>query len=163
MSSPSYPLFQGVVGGGGGGRRRSSIPVTYAFRTRTTARMTTGGRRTIKDELNAFIERQESYGPPWFPAYLRDSLFAAIVQEQYDLYCEKWQDKRQRKTFDPSSIRPDSYEAKLISLDLRLPSAWNPDDRGDFAELSEDCMEITYIGIYGYYRCFLMVRSSTTV
>ncbi|KAL0095917.1 hypothetical protein J3Q64DRAFT_1843534 [Phycomyces blakesleeanus] len=41
----------------------------------------------------------------------------------------------------------DSLTERLIANDLHLPSAWNPDERGEFVEMSEDHLQLSYEGI----------------
>ncbi|KAI9248222.1 hypothetical protein BDA99DRAFT_230887 [Phascolomyces articulosus] len=95
-------------------------------------------RRTIKDEITCFIERH-ALGPPHYPAYLKNTLYAFMVQEQYTLY------STQQLSTD-TLIPQDSITAALISHDLRLPTAWNPEDKGEYVDMSEDCLELTYQG-----------------
>lgn len=111
-------------------------------------------RRTIKEEVETFIQRC-SRGSPHVPYYLQRTTYAALVREQFELYSSKCVTRTTARsscqinkvcTLDPASIPPDSFLASLISQDLRLPSAWNPCDTGEFVSVSADGMELSYKG-----------------
>ncbi|KAI8146593.1 hypothetical protein BJV82DRAFT_599112 [Fennellomyces sp. T-0311] len=143
MSSPSYTLFD-FSQRHSNFRNRSHASAILAFQQNSRGLSRSGAiprkRRTIKDEITAFTERH-AHGPPQYPAYLKNTVYALMVQEQYTLYCEKAKQLAQDRV-----IPPDSFTAALISHDLRLPTQWNPDDKGEFVEISDDCLELTYKG-----------------
>ncbi|KAI9490249.1 hypothetical protein BDB00DRAFT_838954 [Zychaea mexicana] len=161
MSSPSYTTLFDFAPRHTNFRTRPHASAILAFQQHHRAAAAAAGlssrsghiprkRRTIKDELTAFAERH-SHGPPQYPAYLKSSVYACMVQEQYTLYCTKQLSTPATATSSSSSssdkqIPPDSLTAALISHDLRLPTAWNPDDKGEFVDISEDCLELTYKG-----------------
>ena len=164
MSSPSYTTLFDFAPRHGNFRTRSHASAILAFQQHHRAAAAAAGftaspirssstaatsssscttiprkRRTIKDEITAFVERH-SHGPLHYPAYLNNTIYAFMVQEQYALYCTK-------QLSTDTLIPQDSLTASLISHDLRLPTAWNPDDKGEFVDMSEDCLELTYQGI----------------
>ncbi|KAI9321817.1 hypothetical protein BX666DRAFT_1032271 [Dichotomocladium elegans] len=161
MSSPSYSLFD-ISSRHSNFRARPTASALLALQQSqqqqqqhiraglTRANAIPRKRRTIKDEVMAFADRQ-SRGPPKYPAYLKDTVYATLVHEQYALYRSqftKQQTNRQRHEplFAIDKLAPDSIITALISHDLRLPTAWNPADKGEYVDISADCMELTYKG-----------------
>lgn len=149
MSSPSYSLFD-FPSRHTPFRNRSHASALLALHQqhgRGPARSNAihRKRRTFKDDITAFAERQ-SHGPPSYPDYLQGTVYAKLVHEQHALYCKKFGKHGKGPVTDLVDVAPDSFVAALITHDLRLPTAWNPNDKGEFVDISEDCMELTYKG-----------------
>ena len=145
MSSPSYSLFD-FPSRHTPFRNRSHASALLALhqqhgRGPTRSNAIHRKRRTFKDDITAFAERQ-SHGPPSYPDYLQGTVYAKLVHEQHALYCKH----RKDPVADLVKVAPDSFVAALITHDLRLPTAWNPHDKGEFVDISQDCMELTYKG-----------------
>ncbi|KAI7870534.1 hypothetical protein BDF14DRAFT_1483683 [Spinellus fusiger] len=128
-------------------RRSRLIPVHH--QTRPTNRRF----KSAQETLDLFMERYAK-GPPAYPSYLQDTVYAQLVEEQYRIYCEKKKEdtpmahshtttssyshsKRganlQRKSRPLTATQhssKDTFSERLIDSELHLPTAWNPDDRG---------------------------------
>ncbi|CAM0138250.1 unnamed protein product [Umbelopsis sp. WA50703] len=113
----------------------------------------------------------EPMTPPTYPNYLKDSPYAELVKRQYEQRrandpSDKQQDNLLSGPLEsaPSSVYSAIRKAKLKAsgsafllsvdnadkledLDLRLPSAWNPNDKGQCVELSSDNRRLKYVGV----------------
>lgn len=109
--------------------------------------------------------------PPTYPNYLKDSPYAELVKRQYKQRRANHSSDKQRDNVLPgstdstpssvySAIRKAKLKAsgsafllsvdnadKLEDMDLRLPSAWNPNDKGQCVELSSDNRRLKYVGV----------------
>ncbi|GAB5587617.1 hypothetical protein Unana1_02517 [Umbelopsis nana] len=104
---------------------------------------------------------------PKYPKYLEGSPYAELVQKQYELRRACYSsDKRREEQVEsaPSSVYTAIRKAKIQSssqsfllsvdnadkledLDLRLPTAWNPNDKGHCVELTSDNRRLKYVGV----------------
>lgn len=89
--------------------------------------------------------------PPKYPAYLRNTNYSRLADDQYHQQC------RIKKATKPigaiSSLFSKSepsiqYDSALEQLDLRLPSHWTPSDKNSSAIVSTDGMDINYSGTF---------------
>jgi hypothetical protein len=107
---------------------------------------------------------------PKYPKYLEGSPYAELVQKQYELRRACYSsDKRREEQVEsaPSSVYTAIRKAKIKSssqsfllsvdnadkledLDLRLPTAWNPNDKGHCVELTSDNRRLKYVGMYHF-------------
>ncbi|KAI8085110.1 uncharacterized protein BX664DRAFT_387744 [Halteromyces radiatus] len=204
---------------------RNSL-LAYQSRTMLGRNRSTGifGRPRSRPRPKDVMSLLETYthGPPFYPSYLNDTIYALLVEQQYNHYRQKYDtvnakapnhtknnripiksssatnsslshtttmtNLRQnpstsllssadidepvdkiRTTYDSSlandknlsadrnnpispnsletgSWRRDSFLNRLEMQDLRLPTAWSSADRGDFLDLGQDDMEVSYKG-----------------
>ncbi|KAI8365430.1 concanavalin A-like lectin/glucanase domain-containing protein [Choanephora cucurbitarum] len=126
--------------------------------------------KTFKDEILAFYARQ-SEGLPIIPDYLRNTVYAELVQQQYQIYikicpstvivADKKEKKEEMCLYDlpikkiPSPqeydalqtlLTSDSFKLTLAMQDLRLPTAWDIRAKGNHIDISLDHMQLTYKG-----------------
>ncbi|KAI8580251.1 hypothetical protein K450DRAFT_237574 [Umbelopsis ramanniana AG] len=104
--------------------------------------------------------------PPKFPKYLDSSSYAELVQRQYELRLAAYSSDKHRESADTTPILVNSAVRKpkvktsgqpfhlsldnadkLEDLDLKLPTAWNPNDKGHCVELSSDNRRLKYVGV----------------
>ncbi|KAI9285909.1 concanavalin A-like lectin/glucanase domain-containing protein [Umbelopsis sp. AD052] len=104
--------------------------------------------------------------PPKYPKYLDSSSYAELVQRQYELRLAAYSSDKHRESADPtpilvnSAVRKPKVKSsgqpfhlsldnadKLEDLDLKLPTAWNPNDKGHCVELSSDNRRLKYVGV----------------
>lgn len=103
--------------------------------------------------------------PPKYPKYLEGSSYVDLVQRQYERRLAAYSSDKQRETADspPIFVNPALRKPKvktsgqpfhlsldnadrLEDLDLKLPTAWNPNDKGHCVELSSDNRRLKYVG-----------------
>lgn len=108
---------------------------------------------------------------PKYPKYLEGSPYAELVQKQYELRRATYSSDKRREDGEQQQQQLEStssvYNAirnakikssnqsfllsvdnadKLEDLDLRLPTAWSPNDKGHCVELSSDNRRLKYVG-----------------
>ncbi|CAM0142122.1 unnamed protein product [Umbelopsis sp. WA50703] len=88
--------------------------------------------------------------PPKYPAYLKNTNYSRLADEQYHQQCRI--KKASRPIGAISSLFNKSepsvqYDSALEELDLRLPCHWNPIDKNSSVTVSADGMDISYSGL----------------
>ncbi|KAI8369692.1 CTLH/CRA C-terminal to lish motif domain-containing protein [Blakeslea trispora] len=142
-------------------RNRRTMIVLNQHSRNTLSRMFK--HKTFKEEILAFYARQ-SEGLPIIPNYLRSTVYAELVSQQYQIYTKICQttDKKDKKECVYESTRKipssqeydalqalltsDSFKLSLAMQDLRLPTAWDIRAKGNFIDISLDHMQLTYRG-----------------
>ncbi|KAI9007974.1 concanavalin A-like lectin/glucanase domain-containing protein [Phycomyces nitens] len=119
--------------------------------------------KTPQELLDSFMDWYQN-GLPVYPSYLKGTVYEQLANEQYKIYCKKRStdpgiprnpSQTQSNALDyPKSLRAmstlqiqDTLTERLVANDLRLPTAWNPDQKGEFVEMSQDHLQLSYEGI----------------
>ncbi|KAI8391650.1 uncharacterized protein BYT42DRAFT_202909 [Radiomyces spectabilis] len=96
---------------------------------------------------------QHSLAPPKYPSYLKQTHYGELALEQYN-YIQSKHSKQWAHTTSswktnppPAPTSPPSlHEQFLDSLDLRLPSVWNPKDKSRHIEVEPNGLDLIYNG-----------------
>lgn len=70
--------------------------------------------------------------PPKCPSYLKQTAYTDLVHQQYD------QAMRRKRSAHETD--------ELLTLDLRLPTAWNPSDKAKHITVDSQCLALKYAG-----------------
>ncbi|CEP11470.1 hypothetical protein [Parasitella parasitica] len=94
----------------------------------------------------SFIQR--SIAPPKIPSYLKQTLYAKLVLEQYKFHQQKHEIKPLPNNANKKSTTT-LEEKQLEELDLRLPTLWNSRDKSKNIEIGYNGIDLSYIGFCG--------------
>lgn len=83
--------------------------------------------------------------PPKYPSYLKKTLYAKLVYEQYQYFQHKHDVKPNNGQTRPTIHQP-VHEEHLEHLDLRLPSFWNSKDKSKNIEVGSNGLDLSYVG-----------------
>ncbi|KAI9322578.1 hypothetical protein BX666DRAFT_1896447 [Dichotomocladium elegans] len=97
---------------------------------------------------------QHSLIPPKYPSYLKQTLYADLVLEQFQyLQIKRFPDKHHDMPFPdcrqvtrlPPRSTPLSFSFLSDDIDLRLPTFWNPKDKSRNIEIGRNGLDLTYV------------------